>query len=65
MLEILSEMEIEGITVSKSKMSKLSKKLAKQLVDLKSEAFLLSKKEFNLKPSSWELALRDCLEKIG
>tara|TARA_E500000081_G_scaffold42256_1_gene45860 strand:- start:8285 stop:10783 length:2499 start_codon:yes stop_codon:yes gene_type:complete len=48
MLEILSEMEIEGITVSKSKMSKLSKKLAKQLVDLKSEAFLLSKKEFNL-----------------
>ena len=23
------------------------------------------KKEFNLKPSSWELALRDCLEKIG
>ena len=48
MLEILSEMEIEGITVSKSKMSKLSKKLAKQLIDLKSEAFLLSKKEFNL-----------------
>ena len=48
MLEILSEMEIEGITVSKSKMSTLSKKLAKQLVDLKSEAFLLSKKEFNL-----------------
>jgi DNA polymerase-1 len=48
MLEILSGMEIEGITVSKSKMSKLSKKLAKQLVDLKSEAFLLSKKEFNL-----------------
>jgi DNA polymerase-1 len=48
MLEILSEMEIEGITVSKSKMTKLSKKLAKQLVDLKSEAFLLSKKEFNL-----------------
>ncbi|MDA9607078.1 DNA polymerase [Candidatus Actinomarina] len=48
MLEILSEMEIEGITVSKSKMSKLSKKLAKQLFDLKSEAFLLSKKEFNL-----------------
>ena len=48
MLEILSGMEIEGITVSKSKMSKLSKKLAKQLLDLKSEAFLLSKKEFNL-----------------
>ena len=48
MLEILSGMEIEGITVSKSKMNKLSKKLAKQLLDLKSEAFLLSKKEFNL-----------------
>ncbi len=48
MIEILSEMEIEGISVSKSKMSKLSKKLAKQLLDLKSEAFLLSKKEFNL-----------------
>ena len=48
MLEILSGMEIEGITVSKHKMSKLSKKLAKQLDDLKSEAFLLSKREFNL-----------------
>jgi DNA polymerase-1 len=48
MLEILSEMEIEGITVSKSKMSKLSKKLGKNLLDLKSKAFLLSKKEFNL-----------------
>ena len=48
MLEILSEMEIEGITVSKSKMSKLSKRLGKNLLDLKSKAFLLSKKEFNL-----------------
>ena len=48
MLEILSEMEIEGITVSKSKMSKLSKTLGKNLLDLKSKAFLLSKKEFNL-----------------
>jgi DNA polymerase-1 len=48
MLEILSGMEIEGITVSKHKMSKLSKKLAKQLDDLKSEAFLLSNREFNL-----------------
>ena len=48
MLEILSDMEIEGITVSKNKMSKLSRKLAKQLIDLQSEAFHLSKKEFNL-----------------
>ena len=48
MLKILSEMENEGITVSKEKMKKLSKSLSTKLTNLQNKCYNITKKEFNL-----------------
>jgi len=48
MLKILSEMENEGITVSKEKMKKLSKSLSTKLSNLQNKCYNITEKEFNL-----------------
>ena len=48
MLQILSEMEKEGISVSQEKMKKLSKSLSLKLKKLQNKCFEITKKEFNL-----------------
>ena len=48
MLKILSEMENEGITVSKEKMKKLSKSLSTKLTNLQNKCYNITEKEFNL-----------------
>ena len=48
MLKILSEMENEGITVSKEKMKKLSKSLSTKLTNLQNKCYSITEKEFNL-----------------
>ena len=48
MLEILAEMEYEGISVSKDKMKKLSKSLSVKLKKLENKCFEITNKEFNL-----------------
>ena len=48
MLQILSEMEKEGISVSQEKMNKLSKSLSLKLKKLQNKCFEITKKEFNL-----------------
>jgi len=48
MLMILSEMENEGISVSKEKMKKLSKNLSSKLTKLQTKCYEITKKEFNL-----------------
>ena len=48
MLKILSEMENEGITVSKRKMKKLSKSLSTKLTNLQNKCYSITEKEFNL-----------------
>ena len=48
MLDILSSMEKDGISVSISKMKKLSKQLSKELEFLNNKCFEITGKEFNL-----------------
>ena len=48
MLKILSEMEHEGISVSREKMTKLSKSLSLRLKRLQNKCFEITNKEFNL-----------------
>ena len=48
MLKILSEMENEGISVSKEKMKKLSKSLSVKIKKLQNKCFEITNKEFNL-----------------
>ena len=48
MLMILSEMENEGISVSKEKMKKLSKNLSSKLTKLQTKCYEITKREFNL-----------------
>ncbi len=48
MLDILSSMEKDGISVSISKMKKLSKQLSKELEFLSNKCFEITGKEFNL-----------------
>ena len=48
MLKILSDMEIQGISVSQEKMKKLSKNLSVKLKKLQNKCFEITNKEFNL-----------------
>ncbi len=48
MLMILSEMENEGISVSKEKMKKLSKSLSSKLTSLQNKCYEITEREFNL-----------------
>ena len=48
MLKILSEMENEGISVSKEKMKILSKSLSSKLTNLQNKCYKITEREFNL-----------------